>query len=345
MNGFARNLITEWRKLGLPFAGETILVAVSGGADSVGLLAAINELVTRKKLANRFVAAHFNHRLRGRDSDADEDFVKQLTEHLRVELIAGSGDIEKAGNLEQNARLARYQFFTETADRVRAYGVLTAHTMNDRAETLLMNLIRGSGPDGLGALPAIRPLHRTNISEPPADTDGPLLPFVAAPLLIRPLVNWAKREDTEHYCHERDIDFRYDTMNEDTAFRRVRIRKMVLPLLRDMNPKIIETLARTAELLADERDARESAGFEAAGEISLSSAAELSKRQMLELIRRWLTAKRGTANGLKLTHIEAVRQLAISTKSGRVVELPGGRVERSGGHLRFIPRSEPAENA
>ncbi len=342
---FVRNLITEWRRLELPFSGETILVCVSGGADSAALLCGINDLVKRKKLEHRFVAAHFNHRLRGHESDADEEFVKRLAAELRVELIVGSGEIPHSGNLEQNARIARYGFFAEMAEKVHAYGVLTAHTLNDQAETFLMNLIRGSGIDGLAAMPAVRQLQEHAMFAETAvadvDTEGPLLPFRTSPLLIRPLLAWAKREDTEHYCSELGIEYRYDTMNEDMAFRRVRIRKMLLPMLRDLNPKIIETLAGTANILRAFGEKAETAVADAVGELKVGDVAAMPKAEALLLIRQWIKVKRGYLRGLELKHIEAVRGLAVSKKSGRMVELPGeDAVFKHDGQLRFERRDD-----
>src|SRR5215218_8891270 len=142
MHKFVRNLLTEWRKLDLPFEGETFIVAVSGGADSVSLAIALDDLRTRKKLNSRFVIAHFNHDLRGAESERDAEFVKNLADKFDFELAYKKGKVLKAGNLEQNARIARYEFLMETALNTDACGILTAHTINDQAETFLLNLIR-----------------------------------------------------------------------------------------------------------------------------------------------------------------------------------------------------------
>lgn len=156
MHKFVRNLITEWRRLDLPFEGGTVLVAVSGGADSVSLLLAIHDLIQRKKLGHRIVAAHFDHGLRGAESDADATFVRELTTKLGNELVLKHGKVAAKGNLEQNARDARYAFLTETAQNLDAFAVLTGHTINDQAETFLLNLIRGSGIAGLAGMRAKR---------------------------------------------------------------------------------------------------------------------------------------------------------------------------------------------
>lgn len=343
MHKFTRNLITEWRRLGLPFSGETVIVAVSGGADSVSLLLALHDLRNRKKLDHRIVAAHFNHNLRGAESDADEDYVRGLTTKLSVELAIGRGDISRKGNLEQNARIARYDFLARTAENLSAFAVLTGHTINDQAETFLLNLIRGSGPEGLSGMSAVRLLEQEKRTKGDEDDSGgetdlaPSLPFSSFPLLVRPLLSWAKRGDTEGFCHDSEIEYRYDTMNEDTALKRVRIRKILLPLLQDFNPKIIETLAQTAALMA--ANSKTNSTDDKPGKSGDLSVKELKLREQSELhntIRAWLKRERGTARGLELKHIEAVGRLVLSVKSGRVAELPdGARVIKSGGKLVY----------
>ena len=224
---------------------KTIIIAISGGADSVSLALALHDLKVQKKLDLRFVLAHFNHHLRGEESKRDEEFVKNLAEKFDFELVIGKGEISKNENLEQSARKARYEFLTETAENLKAFAVLTAHTLNDQAETFLINLIRGSGLEGLGAIKKIRKLSIESRSEEKSKIENRKSKI----LLIRPLLSWAKRIDTENFCRLNEIEFRYDSMNEDLAFKRVRIRKVLLPLLQDFNPKIIENLAQTAFLL------------------------------------------------------------------------------------------------
>lgn len=357
MQGFVRSLITEWRRLELPFEGQTLVVAVSGGADSVSLLMAMQDLQQTEKLNLRLVAAHFNHRLRGAESDADEEFIRRLTAEHGIELAVGHADIARAGNLEQNARVARYNFLERSARGVKAFAVLTGHTVNDQAETFLMNLIRGSGVDGLSGMRAVREMWSRGDGEQgrQGERENGLrvmpevtstLPVSLSPdlqvspsplLLIRPLLRWAKRGDTEQYCHDLGVKYRYDSMNEDAAFKRVRIRKVLLPLLRDMNPNIIETLASTAELMQHAVDGQNVDDADTVpDELDLKYLKSLGEAERYRLLRRWLTVKRRTARGLDLKHIQAVERLAFSEKSGRTAELPGGgRVVRSRGKLTF----------
>lgn len=340
MHPFVRDLITEWRRLEMPFGGQTIVVAVSGGADSVSLLLGMHDLQKRSKLTNRLVAAHFNHQLRDGESDADEEFVRGLTAQLGVELATGREATMAEGNLEQNARRARYAFLRKTAENLDAFAVLTGHTVNDQAETVLMNLVRGSGPDGLSGMKTVRQLSDEHSGQAAASEK---LPF-ANTLLVRPLLAWAKRIDTEAFCRDSGVEYRYDTMNEDTAFKRVRIRKILLPLLEDMNPNIIETLANTASLMQ-----RLVNGSGVVNPISKDSEA-LDLKELRTVpdadrgreIRLWLEGRRGNTRQLQLKHIEAIERLAVSPKSGRIVELPGGTVVKSAG--RLIYKENKVEN-
>ena len=332
MRNFTRQIITEWRKLNLPFAGETMVIAVSGGADSVALLLAIDELRGRKKLTNRFVVAHFNHDLRGEQSAEDAEFVRGLTTRLNFEFVCKIQSPEseirnQAGNLEQNARTARYIFLLETAENLDARYVLTAHTLNDNAETFLMNLLRGSGLDGLSGIKPVRDLRLEEKSEI---------------RLVRPLLNWAKREDTENFCLFNKVEYRNDAMNDDLKFNRVRVRKILLPMLREFNPKIVETLAQTAKQLSvisyQLSEKRRVEIKEQKTVLSISDLRDVFPPVLRTMLRDWVKTNRGSLRGLQSKHFEAIENLIFSRKSGRIVELPNGEsVLKTGGKLHFQP--------
>jgi tRNA(Ile)-lysidine synthase len=343
MNSFVRALIAEWRRLALPLKDETVVIGVSGGADSVSLLLALDELRKMGKLGLRLVAAHFNHKLRAGDSDADEQFVRELTSERGIEFAVGHGQPMPNGNVEQTARIVRYDFLTRTAAGVDAFGIVTGHTVNDQAETFLMNLIRGSGPQGLCGMKPVRPIDNQPL--PPVDgcasdgdgleADSPTL-FSTSALLIRPLITWAKRGDTEQYCKDSGIEYRYDTMNEDTVFKRVRIRKILLPLLEDFNPRIVETLANTATLMQNIPVHRDDGNRPAMpDELKLGELKTLDRSDLYQQIRTWLAQHRGTTRRLELKHMIAIERLISSTKSGRTAELPGGSVVKTGGKLVY----------
>lgn len=326
MHEFSRKFLTEWRKLNLPFSAQTIVAAISGGADSTALLLVLQDLRNRKKLSSRIIIAHYNHNLRGPDSEQDARFVQTLAENYNLEFTLGIGQISSRGNVEQNARTERYQFLSETAENLQASIILTAHTINDQAESVLLNLIRGSGLEGLTGIKQKRRIE--NESEI---------------LLVRPFLNWAKRSDTENFCLENKIEFRHDAMNEDLTFKRVRVRKILLPLLKELNPKIIDTLAKTARLLRQdfealqslaERNCQSPESFDSEKSSANSPEKHLLISDLTEIfpsirryiLRDWLKNERGDLRQLTTKHFEAIEQLIISRKSGKTIQLPGGAI-------------------
>ena len=320
LTGFARSLAKEWRRLGLPAANARAAVAVSGGADSVALLVALNELIQSKKLKLKLFVAHLDHGLR-RDSRADARWVKALAKQLGHESLARRVDVKafaagSGDNLEQAARRARYKFLAKVAKEKRAVVVLTAHTMDDQAETVVLNLLRGSGMDGLSGMEPARRLGEGSEA-----------------ILARPLLSWARRRDTEGYCHLRAVEFLTDEMNTDEKFTRVRVRRQLLPHLKSFNPRIVEGLARTAELLREDFAALDQAAgrlLELAMEdgagsrlrIDLLALAPTALRR--RALRQWIEQGRGDLKRIERVHVLAVESLLFGDRSGRVIELPGG---------------------
>lgn len=349
---FSQLLLREWKRLDLPRTSESLVVAVSGGADSVALLLAFDELIGSGRLNLKILVAHVNHRLRGKVSDADARWVASLAKQLGYAVAVGSIDVKKRAaktgdNLEQAARRARYEFLARKARAGRAKVVLTAHTMDDQAETVLLNLLRGSGAQGLAGVDAVRPIS----------TDSDVL-------LARPLLSWARRPETENYCRQRGVEFRSDEMNLDKKFARVRVRQQLLPLMETFNPKLVEALARTAELLREDSIALDR-GATTLLELSIgpgeASHKEESARDFLRIdllsvappalrrraLRLWIGRCRGDLNRLERVHIAAVENLLLGDRGGRVTELPGGdRISRKRGVLQYNcsgpgDRSEP----
>ena len=246
-NTFARRLLAEWRRLELPLAAPgRVVLAVSGGTDSTALLLACEELSRAGRLAVDIPVAHLDHGLRGESGGRDALWVEEVARGIGFECVVGRARVgERAAatgdNLEQAARRARYEFLAETARSRGACAVVTAHTLDDQAETVLLRLLRGSGADGLGGMSAVRRL---------GEEDESLL-------LARPLLRWARRADTEKYCRARGVEPRSDEMNADERFARVRVRRQLLPLAETFNPRAVEALARTAELLREDASALE----------------------------------------------------------------------------------------
>ncbi|MDT7778441.1 MAG: tRNA(Ile)-lysidine synthase [Acidobacteriota bacterium] len=349
LSPFARRLLGEWRRRGWPLSGESILVAVSGGADSTALLLALEELLRAGLLEIELTAAHLDHGLRGAEALGDARWVAAQARSLGLRVVLGRAEVgvraEAArDNLEQAARRARYEFLSGAARECGAVAVLTAHTLEDQAETVLLRLLRGSGAEGLGGMRAERSLEES----------GDIL-------LRRPLLGWARRADTEGYCVERGVEFRTDAMNEDERFSRVRVRRRLLPLLETFNPRVVEALSRAAGLLREDSAALEQLAFvlleEARAPIPpdtdgdqytdgdqsvktwplrvevLASALPALRHRALRL---WLARGRGGLRRLSLAHLLSVEKLLEGTRGGRVAELPGGgSVERRRGLLLF----------
>ncbi|HEV7376688.1 MAG TPA: tRNA lysidine(34) synthetase TilS [Pyrinomonadaceae bacterium] len=341
LSAFAGALLKEWKRLGLSVAEEGVVVAVSGGADSTALLLALDELLRTGRLGLRLRVAHLDHGLRGEAGEEDARWVLALAKELGVEVEVGRVDVKESAagagdNLEQAARRARYEFLAEMAEECGARVVLTGHTMDDQAETVLLRLLRGSGADGLGGIEAVRALVAKGEVQ-----------------LARPLVGWARRVETERYCRERGVEFRVDAMNEDERFARVRVRRQLLPLLESFNPRVVEALSRTAELLREDASA-----LNAAAEELLSLASEEEKDALSEKVasipaplsvdilghasaavrrralRLWLARGRGDLRRLELVHLVGVEKLLTGERGGRVAELPGDCfVERRRGRL------------
>ena len=321
------------------------MVGVSGGADSTALLLALHELRSASKLSARICVAHLDHKLRP-TSAQDARWVSALAAKLGYESVIGRAKVAEIAranndNLEQAARQARYAFLERTARRKSAKYVLTAHTMDDQAETVLMRLMRGSAGAGLGGMEAMRPLTPNSSIK-----------------LVRPLL-WARRSDTENYCRLRRAEYLVDEMNSDPALSRVRVRQQLLPLMQSFNNRVVEALSRTAAQLredravllsdADELLQRASLNDGDAGDEDVETETPALNVKLLaneppalrrRALRQWLAQARGSARRLEMVHLLAVEKLLEGTVGGRTVELPGGgRVKRRKNRLKFESES------
>ena len=216
------------KKYGMLEACRNVTVGLSGGADSCALLGVLREL--SGELDMSLSACHINHSLRGAESDRDEAFARSLCERLgvpievyRVDVRASAGKHE---SIEEAARRLRYGCFGEARGKFGSV-IATAHTAGDSAETVLMNLLRGTGTKGLAGIPPVR--------------DG----------IIRPLI-LCTREQTENYCRTHGIDYVTDSTNLEDDCTRNRIRHKVIPLLEEFNPSFIAAVSRMTEAVSDD---------------------------------------------------------------------------------------------
>jgi tRNA(Ile)-lysidine synthase len=331
-------------------AGSRVGVAVSGGADSTALLRLLHRL--RDDLGITLAVVHFNHALRGNESEADAAFVAELAGALGLEFLAAREDVgaeaaRQGWNLEDAARRLRYAFFERVIVEGHATHIAVAHTAEDQAETLLAHLIRGTGPTGLGGIHPV------------------------AGAIVRPLLG-TRREILREYLRANSQTWREDSTNRDVRRTRARIREQLLPVLeRDFSGAIVGHLSELARFAREEGNfwdalvedrvqalARtdnegiriavhalltpltlQTSGME---DLTSPKCNEFGPLRMLteRLIRRLYEVVRGNRRELGADHVEQVVRLASGSSSGHHVELPGGIiVRRNFGELIFS-RSE-----
>ncbi len=290
--------------------GDTVVCAVSGGADSVAMLFAFYLL--KEKLEIRLEAAHFNHHLRGEESDRDEAFVREFCDRYDIPLhLGGERVIAGKKGLEAAARDARYGFLKSLPGKIA-----TAHTADDNAETVLMHLVRGTGLKGLGG---ITPIHRN---------------------VIRPMLKVTRR-DVEEFLAEWCLSHVEDGSNESDAFLRNRIRHHVMPLLKNENPKIAENLSQMAlRLREDEILLSSQANFDTLPTVeSLKSMPRaLRGRCLHQFLRR---------SGVKEpedAHIAMAEDLVFSENPSARASFPDGiTIGRNYDRLEVIPEEDSPE--
>ncbi len=347
VSDFASRLLTTWNSLKLPTTDVPVIIAVSGGADSTALLLALDELIKPKKLSIALTVAHLDHGLRKASRD-DALWVENLGQDLSYESVRRRADMKKRAattgdNLEQAARKARYEFLEKTARAKKSQLILTAHTLDDQAETVLLRLLRGSAAEGLSGIEPIRPLHPRS-----------------AIMLARPLVSWARRLDTETYCRMRKVNVRVDEMNRDEKFARVRVRQQLLPLMQSFNNKIVEALSRTATLLREDARALTAEANQLLKEAAENRAGKKDQTKVPPLsvdvlaaapaavrrraLRLWILQGQGNLRRLEMVHLAAVDRLIQGGRGGRIAELPNGsRVMRRRGWLELNGRARPGK--
>ncbi len=311
-----RKTITRYNMLPM---GCRVAVAVSGGPDSVCLLLTLVQLAPEYGVTLR--VAHLNHKLRGKASDEDQEFVEQLAARLELPFQCAEGRPRLAdGNLEQTARNARYAFFRGLIESNLADRVAVGHTRDDQAETVLFRILRGSGSAGISGV------H-------PVNNGG----------LIRPLLDTTHAEVVE-FLGSHGQDWREDQSNQDARFARNRIRHSLLPeLQRDWNPQLTSALAQLADLAFEEERWWHSEmeallsnlcqPFGGGAEVSAKSVTELPKAVARRFIRALVSQVKSDLQNVDFGHVECVLELAAEQGEERSVHLPGIWITRSCGLL------------
>ena len=292
--------------------GSRVLCAVSGGADSMCLLHWLYEL--RQERRFQLAAAHFEHGIRGGESLRDAAFAAEQCGKLGLAFHLGRGDVpafaaQQRIGLEEAARILRYRFLEETADRLGCDRIATAHSQNDNAETMLMNLCRGAGTRGLAGIPPVRGR------------------------LIRPLL-LTDRKTIEAFLEERGIPHVEDSSNRDDRNTRNRVRHQLMPLLEEINPSVLAAVSRPASLLREDEEylCRMAEAFLA--EHLTENRLPAAEFRKLEPAVASRVLRLLCGSGVSMERAEALIAFAKGTERG-VLELPGRKVRRQKGELIF----------
>lgn len=328
MDGLVRELIPP---------GSTVVCAVSGGIDSVCLLTYL--YFCRLSGSFTLAAAHYNHHLRGEESDRDERFVRDLvarrfgpwTNAPGVELIVGGGDVagearRRKRGVEETAREMRYAFLQETARRLGGALIATAHTADDNAETLLLHLVRGTGLQGLTGI---------------APRCGNV---------IRPLVT-TTRQEIECYLEHALLPHVEDSSNQDLAYARNRIRAQVMPVLRDMNPRFSKGVAATVQFLREDNDYLNAQAEQISGQarwegeqlcVPAALVAQAPQPVAVRAVRQLIARLTGGCWDCTAAHLEDVVQLCRRGKPSASLCLPHGLSVRREYELLILTRTAPS---
>jgi tRNA(Ile)-lysidine synthase len=317
-------------KYGMFTAGDSVLVAVSGGPDSVTLAHVMHTLAAEYSL--RIAFAHLNHRLRGRESDRDAEFVAAYARQLEVPIYSEKKDVHafqrsRHLSLEEAARKIRYEFYNAVAAKYGYSKIALGHHSEDNAELVLMNLLRGSGPLGLSGIAPVRDEK-----------------------IVRPLIH-LNRSEIMDYIAGNSLQYVTDASNTDLRFRRNKIRHHLIPELKDSyNPRIVETLSRLGTIMRAEEQWLEDAlksvfnrcvSVKTSDEISLSipRLGNQVRAAQRRLIRKAILAVKKDLRRITLLHVDAVLALIETGPVAGSLNLPGDiRVQKKATELTITRR-------
>lgn len=293
--------------------GGIILCAVSGGKDSMYMLEKLRELAP--KYGFGLCCAHFNHRLRGEESERDQRFVEDWCSERNIPCYIGSADVsafaeEKGMGIEEAARVLRYGFLEQTADETGANRIATAHTADDNAETLIINLSRGSGLKGLCGIPPVRGR------------------------IIRPMLQTTTAE-VLRYLEENGIPHVEDSTNESVIYTRNRIRHKIIPELRMLNDGLEENIIRCTSLLREDEEFLASLAKNFVDENFDGASMSASKFSVLAKPVSARVLQEIVPSGLSYVHIETIRAIAGGPDCHAYADIPGMRVRRDYDRLIF----------
>ena len=313
MDSYLKKVYDFCQEYGMLPQKGSVIACVSGGADSMCLLHILHELSST--LGFRLCAAHFNHNLRGAESDGDEDFVRLHCQAMGIELLCGSGfvaqEAERSGcGIEEMARLMRYEFFHQCASKIGGAKIATAHNADDNLETVLLRIARGTGLLGLGGIPPVR--------------DD----------IIRPVL-CLTRDEIELYNSHHQIPSRVDSTNLDEAYSRNKLRHRVMPVLRELNPAVSRLSVDMCRLLRSDETYLQNLAQDFLDKNFKDG--RLPAAELLSLpypvSSRVIRAVCGTS--LTSGHVAQILELAAAPGSSRELCIPGMSVNVQYGNLVF----------
>lgn len=299
--------------------GSRVIVGVSGGPDSIALLHSLHR--TRSDTGIEIHVAHLNHELRGKESQSDLTYVSQICKNLDVGFTSQNGQVHKFKennqvSLEDASRIVRYKFFSKVAQKLCSRVVAVGHTRDDQVETILMNIVRGTGLNGLKGMSLC---SSNNIGNPNT-------------LIIRPILQ-VSRSDTVEYCHKLGLDPRYDPSNYSLNFTRNQIRHTIIPALSEINPRVNDSVLRLSTSAKRNLEfIKESVHqqWDTIAHVENDYVALDSKEIQLltpaiktHLIRKAIQTITGNTKNINLNHIDIILEL-LDGRVGTSVDLPNG---------------------
>lgn len=291
-------------------SGDKVIVAVSGGPDSICLLHVMHTL--RKQLNIELIAAHVNHGLRGKEADEDEAYAKELCDFYGIGFFSRKIDIvslakEKGVSLELAGREARYDFFMELITKLKGNKIALAHNANDQAETILMRIIRGTGLEGLVGIKAVRD-----------------------EIFVRPIIE-IYRHDIENYCNENNLKMRIDRTNLENIYTRNKVRLELIPFIeKNFNVDFLNTLNRMSDTLKKDNEYMDSVSEEAFKKLcEIKKDKIIMKKELFHekeaivarTIRLSINKLSGNTNNIEKIHIYDIIKIHYHN-TGKYIELP-----------------------
>ena len=325
-------------------AGKPVVVAVSGGPDSLAMMHLLREM--RRDFGWELHVAHLHHGIRGADADEDALFVQEHAKAWGLPFHLGHEDVpalarESGTALEEAARQARYRFLARVARSVGADRIALGHHLDDQVETVLMHFIRGSGLAGLRGMLPLAPMAEMRLDAIPGEPPETAGLWLARPFLAVP------HDDLVAYCHEHGLEPRFDRSNLDTTYFRNRLRHELIPSLEAYNPRIREIVARSAAIFADDYDLLHSIMLETWPRVVVSESPEeivlahdawrsLHPAMQRAVLREAIHRLRRSLRNINWAHVENARRVALKGETGTEATLPDGlRLLVEYGNLRI----------